>query len=327
MNDEAPPDGEARRDDESGFEDDGSAVDVRQSTWWNYRWAWSIAAALVLAAAAPLAVWLSVGSRYQAEAWLTIENHRPFIAFPGMGDQKFSRTQVELIRSPVVLGEVVKRPEIAMLTEIKAQETPVEWLEEQVHVEAVNDSEIYRIEYEGPNPTAAQLIVNAVMDTYVKFQQAKTDKTTQQIIDLLERQKEQRISELERLQKNVREMTRQATGQDPGFVDPKRPFDPPPSPIPMLRDKLAAVEIEREVLEARLQTKREDRRREESRAGGDDRRSDRGESQPARPGRSAWRLPARNSRESSAPPPTRRRIPTSDYCAIKPRSSNDPSPS
>ncbi len=220
------------------------------------RW-WKLALPLGLLLGGGLGggLWLTMKPQYRAEAWLQIENHRPFIAFPGMGDQMFSKTQIELMRNPIVLGEVVKRPEIAQLTEIKVQPAPVEWLSDRVQVLPVNGSEIYQIKFEGPDPVTAQLIVNAVMDTYVEFQQAKTDKSTTQIIDLLERQKEQRISELERLQKNVREMTKQATGQDPGFVSPsKQVYFASESPVNVLRGKKADLEVERALLTAKLQT-------------------------------------------------------------------------
>ena len=65
-----------------------------------------------------MVVWLLFKPQYEAAAWLKIDERTPYLAFDikdDSGSRGFCQTQFELIRSPVVLGPVVARSEIAQL--------------------------------------------------------------------------------------------------------------------------------------------------------------------------------------------------------------------
>ena len=69
--------------------------------------------------------WLSFEPHFRGRGLARIADHRPYVAFPTEEDSKrFALTQVETIRSPVVLSRCLSQPEIAQLPELKEQPDP-----------------------------------------------------------------------------------------------------------------------------------------------------------------------------------------------------------
>jgi len=220
-------------------------------------WILALVASLVLGVSAGAMAWMVMGTQYRAEAWLKIQDRRPYIAFPSDSDsQVYVRTQLELIRHPVVLLEILSDPKIAPMPEVKSQENPVEWLRDHLQVSAVNGSELYRITFDGPDPENAATIANAVMASYLNYDKHQAGKQNREIIDLLEDQKNQRVRALERLQAIVREKTVQATGHDPGHVGPSKLYLTQESPVRVWQDKLTTLEVDLQINEAKLVAKR-----------------------------------------------------------------------
>lgn len=226
--------------------------------WWRV----ALPVGVLLAVAAGSIAWILSIPLYQAEAWLRIEDRRPFVAFPEYGDSRlFVQTQVELIKSPLVLGQVLSEPEIAQLPDLRESLSPIDWLSERLMVAPVGSSELYRISFYGPDPESAALVANAVMDVYLKFHSDQAAMDTQRVIELLDKEKERRVRELERLKENVRTLTKQATGKDPVFVNPGIVMTQ--TPLGALQDRLATAEVERQLLEARVSVTRESLEAEE----------------------------------------------------------------
>jgi capsular exopolysaccharide synthesis family protein len=219
------------------------------------RW-WPIAlpAGLVLAVVGTAAGWLLFTPTFRAEAWLRIEDRRPYVAFPTQEESKrFVQTQVELLRSPVIIAECLSRPDVAQLPELQQVEDPLEWLLTRLTVAGVGESELFRIRFEGPNPVNAVTITNMVVEAYLKQHSSEGAAEVQRIIELLNKEKERRLKEIERLQENLRTMTKQVTGRDliEGMTGGKD-GQMLASPIAALQDRLTSAEVEREVLEAQF---------------------------------------------------------------------------
>ena len=197
------------------------------------RW-WTVAlpTALVLSVTGAVISWLTFEPSFEAEAWLRIADHRPYVAFPTEEDSKrFAQTQVETIRSPVVLGRCLSQPEIAQLPELKAQLDPLKWLTKRLIITGVAESELYRVKFKGPHADNSAKIANAVVDAYLKHHASETSEQAQSMIDVLDRHKADRIHELERMQERVRAVTKQVTGKDIGAARPSKretvaPFEP-----------------------------------------------------------------------------------------------------
>ena len=87
--------------------------------------------------------------QYEAAAWLKIDEKAPFLAYETKSEEsrskEFFQTQIEMIRSPLVLGPVVERPEIAQLADLQRKPDTIAWLAKQVKVSPVGESELFRI--------------------------------------------------------------------------------------------------------------------------------------------------------------------------------------
>ncbi|QGJ71825.1 Hypothetical protein PBC10988_35360 [Planctomycetales bacterium 10988] len=222
--------------------------------WW---WAF-VPAALGLALASATAIMMFFEPVYEASAWIQIAEREPYIAFDTpLESHRFVETQVGLMRSPLILGPVVSKPEVAQMPEILQEEAPIEWLSERIHVKSVGDSELFEVRFEGPNAAHAQLITNEVVNTYLKMRNEDDNAQTQRVIELLEGQKEQRSQNVMRLRENVRELSKQTTGQDPFGPNPVSEVISLEHPLGNLQKRLTEAEVHREVMEARLKVYQE----------------------------------------------------------------------
>lgn len=216
-------------------------------------WMVAIPAAFLLSAGSAGAVWYLFDPLYVAESWIRIDDHTPYIAYQQRDNSKrFVETQVGLIKSPLVVAEIVGKPEIARMPEVAKQLMPAEWVQAQTSVESVGDSELYRIRFAGPNPTNAAAIVNAITDNYFELQTQEDASRTQRVIEVLEQQKERRSQAVMQLRETVRELSKQTTGKDPFGPNPVTEVVALQHPLVALQDRLTAAEVEREILEAQL---------------------------------------------------------------------------
>ena len=219
---------------------------VRQ--WWKV----AVPIGLTLAIGAATLVYVFFEPVYVASAWIRIHEKPPSLVFPDKDDrtQLFVQTQIELMRSPMVLGPVVSEPEIARLPEIQEQEDPIQGLSRQIRVEQVGESELFKVSYASPVAANSALIVNAVVTQYFNLRKSSDTARKQRVIELLEKEKVRRSDEVARLRESVRQLTTDATGKDP-FAAPD-PELPVPHALAELLGRLVIEEVEREVLKAQI---------------------------------------------------------------------------
>jgi uncharacterized protein involved in exopolysaccharide biosynthesis len=193
---------------------------------------------------------------YEAVAWLRIDARQPYIAFEDKSesqetDKIFAQSQVQLLRSPMVLGPVLADPRIARLPEIAAQTDPVDWLSKQIIVKQVGDSELHQVIYTSHDPKAAVHVVNAVVDQYFRLHSQENSKRSEDVIKILAREKDNRAQELLILRRSVQEMAIQATGKDP-YGGNSEPVAAVNHPLADVQKALVLAEVEQEVLKARI---------------------------------------------------------------------------
>jgi len=128
--------------------------------------------------------------RHWAENWIQ------FSYSPGMGGYDselevtpfdlFVNTQIALMKSPMILKSVVENPAIARLPNIQKQVDPTQWIASKLMIEGAlsntKKSEIYIISFESLDPKEAEMLVNAVVDSYMSYyqiQQRQQEQTLQ----------------------------------------------------------------------------------------------------------------------------------------------------
>ncbi|MEO2048793.1 MAG: polysaccharide biosynthesis tyrosine autokinase [Pirellulales bacterium] len=226
--------------------------------WWKI----TIPTGLVLAGVTAVVIMYFYVPEYRASALIDIEQTVPFIAFDKgkvsgpRGNVQYIQTQIELLRSAVVLSPVLSKPEIAKLEEFREQVDPLEYLQKQITVAQVGKSQLYSVRYVCPSAQAAADITNAVVTVYLELQTDEEYRLSQRVIALLEEERLRRSLEVERLRDRVLELAKEVTGKDPfggGILDLSKNMGPAGN----LYQSLTEVEVNREVLKAEIQSLRD----------------------------------------------------------------------
>ena len=195
-------------------------------------------------------------AQFEAAAWLEIKERAPYLAFENKGDETrskaFFQTQIELIRSPLVLGAVIQRDEIAKIPDLQRQPDPIAWLGKQVKVAPVGESELFKIIYANSNAEAAAAVVNAITESYFKLRDQSDSELTQRVIDLLEKEKTNRLKEVLRMRQDLSDMARQLTGHDTYSAKPEGDTLQK-SLLADLQGRRVTAQVETAVLAARLE--------------------------------------------------------------------------
>lgn len=217
--------------------------------WWKV----AIPLGLVLAAAGAGVVWWQFQPVYQAQAWLRIEDQRPYIAFPSKGSsRRFVNTQVALIRSPLVIEPALSKLDLSGMPELSQKRDKVEWLGENINVKSVGNSEFFVVSYESPSRQNAAEVVNAVIDAFQVARGSAEAERAQKVVELLDAEQRRRESHVSELRERVRNMTMEATGKDPFAANPEQEAEAE-NPLSGLHMQLADAEVKRTVAEVQLQ--------------------------------------------------------------------------
>ncbi len=117
--------------------------------------------------------------RHWAENWIQ------FSFSPGVGAYEaeldltpfdlFVNTQIALMKSPMILKSVAENPTIARLPNVQKQVDPIRWIASKLTVEGAlsntKRSELYIVSFESIDQKEAEMIVNAVVDSYMAYYQ------------------------------------------------------------------------------------------------------------------------------------------------------------
>ena len=156
------------------------------------------------------------------------ENWIQFSYSPGMGgfDSEldvspfdiFVNTQIALMKSPMILKSVVENPAITRLSSLQRQADPIQWITSKLIIEGAlsnsRKSEIYTVSFESIDPKEAEMIVNAVVDSYMSYYQIQ------------QMQQEQTLQKsLTESKTNHEALLHQLKQQLPGDFNPQVPSD------------------------------------------------------------------------------------------------------
>ena len=116
----------------------------------------------------------------------------------------------------------------------------------------MGESDLFYIGFISTSPNDAQKVVNAIVNEYMTFQMNDDAHRTQRVIDILEDERRRRAVEVERLRKRLVDLAKEVTGRDPysGSGDEtQRSLNP----IGSLFQSLTELDLEREMLKAKVQ--------------------------------------------------------------------------
>ena len=176
-------------------------IDYRRA-WHSFRRRWIPATvmAVTLGTLAGLLTWIFLPKGFEAVAWLRVRDKSGMFG-AGIGRdnaeyEAFRKTQVQLIKSPLVLMAALRRPGVDGLTALKGEEDKVGWLMRNVQVSAPMESEVIQIRLRGEDAEEVTQIVNAVTNSYLTDVVNKEKAERLQRRDMLEKKYKENMAEV-----------------------------------------------------------------------------------------------------------------------------------
>ncbi len=171
-------------------------IDYRRA-WHAFRRRWipATVVAIALATLAGVLTWVFLPKGYEAVAWLRVRDKSGMFG-AGIGRdnaeyEAFRKTQVQLIKSPLVLMAALRRPGVDALSTFDGEQDKVGWLMRNVQVSAPMESEVIQVRMRGENADEVTEIVNAVTNSY--------------LVDVVNNEKKERLQRRDTLQKKYKE--------------------------------------------------------------------------------------------------------------------------
>jgi capsular exopolysaccharide synthesis family protein len=130
-------------------------------------------AILVTGIAGPAAWYWGPAAKYRARAQLQVKAQPPKILFQtveteSLGDyQRYQNTQQTLVKSQWVLNAALRDGQLGTFRLIREQVDPIAWLQSELKVEFIANSEVMEIALSGDNPAELADIVNATERAYM----------------------------------------------------------------------------------------------------------------------------------------------------------------
>lgn len=199
--------------------------------------------------------------RWRAKSLIMLRSVAPEVLHDEQKPQapydQYVRTQLELIKSPIVMDRVAADPELAKMAEVRERSgLAIEWLLQHTDVYQVNQSEIFAITFDALNAMDAAKVTNMITDSYIKIASDLDANRDQQIVDLLDKEMDRRTRELERLRQSVRALVKMTRGNDyvPGEdISGAVQLPVADQPLVQLKKSLAQTQRDRMALESRAE--------------------------------------------------------------------------
>ncbi len=135
------------------------------------RWKFALTIAVPVAGIVIALAGMVIPAHFTAFSLLRIAEIEPRLVFKtaegGADFHTYRKTQVALIKSPLVLNAALRIDGIAQLPMLREKNNPVPWLQEEIQVASYHSPEILKLSLSGKNPEHLAKIVNAVKDAYL----------------------------------------------------------------------------------------------------------------------------------------------------------------
>lgn len=105
-------------------------------------------------------------------------------------------TQVELLKSTPIISAVTDTPGIKQMQTFAKIDNPAGLLKRNLSVSVGSKDDIISVSFKSPYPAEAAQIVNAVVDSYIKFNASRKRSTSAEVLKILQNEKDKRDKEL-----------------------------------------------------------------------------------------------------------------------------------
>ena len=115
---------------------------------------------------------------------------------------RYRQTQIQRIKSPIVLASALRRPGISNLESLRAEKDQLSWLRDRIQVTAPPVSQVVQIRVHGADPGELQQIVNAVAQAYLTDCVIQPKVDAMALLNLKQAQYNKLMAELDDLKRN-----------------------------------------------------------------------------------------------------------------------------
>lgn len=223
---------------------------------------WKLAAPLGLLLALGAAAGLYYYSKpvYTAATWLIIrEQPHVLLKNETQGDQRrFVENQLELLRSPRVIDQVIGIAGVASTPEIaKLGRDPAQALRKLLKIRALGRSDYFVIEFTSVDRNKAALIANSVAEAYIELQRSSHQETQSLTIKLLEKEQAAQQVLVERYRTIVRDQTKLLTNSEAFPLAGGQSRVEIRTSTSEIEAKLMAAEVDQVMLKAQAEAEKE----------------------------------------------------------------------
>lgn len=181
-------------------------------------WFYALLAGLILGSLAAMGLFLVCLPQYEAVALIRVLPVKPDFLFERSRITEheydsFVNTLIALMWSPIVLDNVLERPEIARLEIMDQQQDKRAWLAQKLRVERIHNSEIMSVGIKTDSEEASEKIVNAVTDEFFKFSDEMSRRMYNDLVTSLRLEERRQQQVAKTLQERIRRKTKESAMQ------------------------------------------------------------------------------------------------------------------
>ena len=168
--------------------------------------------------------------KFEAKAVLLVAAQPPQVLFTTMDTKqqvdcsRYQKTQVAWIKSRVVLNAALQRPGIKQYKMVRERGDPVRWLQGNLDVNCVENSELLEISLQGESPDEVAGLVNAVKDAYLEEVVNIEHKRRQDRYGMLRKLKDQYVETLKSKRQGLKKLAEAVGSNDRETVALKQQF-------------------------------------------------------------------------------------------------------
>lgn len=171
------------------------------------RWFPAVIIGSLVGAAAAIPTYLFMPRGYEAVVWLRIRSGGGLLgnATDMREYEAYRKTQIQLLRSPVVLNAALRRPGVSSLRTITEEDDPVKWLADSLQTMVQQESEVLQLTLRAPVAEDASKILNAVTACYLD--------------DIVNKDRQERLQRRDTLEKKYKENQTELRSKKETFND------------------------------------------------------------------------------------------------------------
>lgn len=165
---------------------------------WRRRWTVVICVLLCLGAA--LTYLLVKTPVYTSTARVHVQEMGPrILTAESQGtrqDESYLYAQAEFLRASPIVEPVVQRPEIRRLACLQGVSNPLGFVKSRLVITVGRQDHIINVAFDAPRPEEAAALVNAIIKSYIEYNNGQNRATSTELLEVLREVKEKRDAEL-----------------------------------------------------------------------------------------------------------------------------------